>query len=320
MSFVAVGVIGGMAVMGAVGGGMKSGPDLKRYGRDESQKAYEAYRNLVSKGPGAQDITAATDASRGYAEQLNRTASSGLYDQAAGNRLAEQQFAGQRQQLAQSLQDQMAVANRAASSAGRSSNDPILRARLGAEAMRQTAGMNAAQASAAQDLGRQNTLDTLNLSGQRVNALQGLADQAFAGQQNLFGMGQNLFSMDMGEASYEASRGGGAKGAITGLVSGAGAGLQMMTGLGGLGIGPGAGKPPAPGGGPAPAGGYSGGGMPMMSAPQMSQPNYMQYFNPANFAQSYGPPTSAMSYPGIGRTFAPMSQPSVFGPNSMSWK
>jgi hypothetical protein len=219
------------AGIGAIGGALKSGPDANMYGRNEAGKTYEAYKNLVGKGPGGADVTASVDATRGFANTLNNVASNGLYDQAAGNRLAEQQFAGQRQALAQSIQDQMAVANRAASSAGRSTNDPILRARLGAEAMRQSAAMNAQQSSAAMDLGRQSTMDMLSLQGQRVNTLQGLAEQAFAGQQNLFGMGQNLFGMDMGAAQYENSRGGGLKGAITGGITGAGAGLQLATGF-----------------------------------------------------------------------------------------
>lgn len=333
MAFVAA-AVGGGALLGAIGGSLKSGPDANMYGRDQAQKAMEAYRNLVAKGPGEADVGNAYNASKDYANTLNNVASRGLYDTAAGNRLAEQQFAGQRQALAQSIQDQMAVANRAASAAGRSSNDPILRARLGAEAMRQTASMNAQQSSAAMDLGRQATTDMLSLQGQRVNTLQGLAEQAFAGQQNLFGMGQNLFSMDMGAAQYEQSRGGGLKGAITGAITGAGAGMQMATGFSGMsnatnmtnaGVAAmnrmGA---PAPVMGPAPA---------MAPAPVQAAPAFNPaYFNPANFAQ--GPASlPASSVPRYGPSdlnymrsyFSPFSLPSapngaLGAPNSFLFK
>lgn len=237
MSFVAVGVIGGMAAMGAIGGAMKSGPDANTYGRQEAGSAYDAYKNLVGKGPGEQDVTNSYNATRDYSTVVGNLANTGLYNSSEGNRLAEMQFAPQRQALAQSLQDQMAQANRAASAAGRSSNDPILRARLGAEQMRQSASLSAAQSSAAMDLGRQSTMDMLAMRGQQVNTLQGLASQAFSNQQNLFNMGSQIQQMDMGNAQYEQSRGGGWKGGLTGAITGAGAGMQMMTGFGGMGGG-----------------------------------------------------------------------------------
>lgn len=100
--------------------------------------------------------------------------------------------------------------------------------------MRETAGLQAQQQAAAMDLGRQSTLDMLSLQGQRVNTLGNLSAQAFANQSNLFNMNQNLFNMDLSAAGYENSRGGGLKGAISGALTGAGAGLQFATGLGNI--------------------------------------------------------------------------------------
>ncbi len=233
MSFAVVAVAGG-AGLGALAGSIKSGSAANMYGRGESQKAYDAYKNLVGAGPGQQDVTNSVNANRDYSTVLGNLANTGLYNSSEGNRLAEMQFAPQRQALAQSLQDQMATANRAASAAGRSSNDPILRARLGAEAMRQTATLNSAQYSASMDLGRQSTVDMLGMRGQQVGVLQGMADQAFGNQSNLFNMGSQLQQMDNNAASYESSRGGGLKGAITGGISGAAAGMQMATGFSGM--------------------------------------------------------------------------------------
>lgn len=331
MSFAIV-AVAGMAALGAAAGSMKSGPDSNNYGRGTSGDALEAYKNLVAKGPGAADVTAAYDAKKNYNTILADKASNGLYDSAAGNRLADQQFAGARQSLAQSLQDQMAIANRSASAAGRSTNDPILRARLGAEAMRAKAGLAAQQGSAAMELGRQNTLDSLNMGSQRVNLLQGMADQAFQGQRNIFDMGSQIQQMDMASAQYEQSRGGGLKGLLTGAVTGAGAGMQMVSGFGGMGGGGGG----MPGGmadsssftmpqmgsqfGRAPAAmgtGWSGG---MSAAPQFpsnpfggsSSAYNPAYFNQANFAgaTSFGPQNAP---PRMGMT-------SAFGPNSFQYK
>jgi hypothetical protein len=293
---------GAGALLGGIGGLFKSGPDMNMFGRNASVDAFNAYKNLAANGPGAKDVTAAYDSAQDYSKLLGNVASNGLYDSAAGNRLAEQQFAPQRQALAQSLQDQMAQANRAASAAGRSTNDPILRARLGAEAMRQTASLSSQQSSAAMDLGRQSTLDMLNTRGQQTNLLQSLAQEAFSNQNTLFGMGSNIQQMDSNQAQYENSRGGGLKGAITGAITGAGAGLQMAQGFANIdnagkiadstasfnkalpGILTNMSKMGANMTGPSPA------SVPMQMAPS---PSMSPYFNPMNFAQNQA---SAMNY------------------------
>lgn len=228
------------ALAGGIGGAIKKGPKMQlsalgQEGQASSLAALQAYRNLVGVGPNATDVSASLDASRGFANQLNNISSSGLYDMAAGNRLAQQQFGGQRQAMEQQFQDQMTQANRSAAMSGRSSNDPILRARLAQEQSRQSAMLNAQQSSAAVDLGRQSTTDMLGLQGQRVGLLQGLSDQAFGNQQNLFGMGSSALQQDFGRqlasAQYEQSRGGGIGGALTGMAAGAGAGAQMGQGM-----------------------------------------------------------------------------------------
>jgi hypothetical protein len=309
MAFAAV-AIGGGAAIGALGGFLSKGPDLSAAGQQAngySQDSLNAYRNLVQSGPGAEDVGNATAASRSYAQSLNNASSTGLYNSTRGAQLAEQQFAPQRQALAQAMQDQISQANRAASSAGRSSNDPILRARLGAEAMRQTASLSAQQNSAAMDLGRQSTIDSLSLQGQQVNTLQGLSQQAFSNQGNLFNMSQTQLQSQLAlRDSDKRNGGGGWLGALTGALAGAGAGAQMASGFGGAG-----GAAGAAGGakvasasssvGPSQIFGAASGVANNLTAPA---PANQAYFNPSNFANA-----------AYGQT--PSSAPQ-FGPSSMS--
>ena len=239
--------LGGGALLGAIGGGIKKGPDYTSIGVDprSSQYANDAlmrFQQYAAAGPGQQDVTAATEAGRGFASTLQGFANNGLFNMQQGRALAEQQFAGQRTALGQTFQDQLAQANRQAAISGRGGNDPILKARLAVEQSRQSAQLNADQQAAAVNLGRQSSLDTIGLLSQRYGALQGLSQQAFGNQQNLFGMASQQRGLDLqqrgqdiqqslGAAQYEASRGGGLQGALTGGISGLSAGITAAGGL-----------------------------------------------------------------------------------------
>lgn len=235
--------IGGMAALGAIGGALKKGPNIQQsalsaQAQEDSLNALNAYRNLAAVGPGASDVSAATNTSRQYAQTLGNFAQNGLYNQQQGNLLAEQQFAGQRTALEQTFQDQLQSANRQAAISGRGANDPILRARLAVEQSRQSSLLNANQSSAAMNLGRQFSLDQIAVGGQQVNTLNSLANQAYANQQNLFQMGQTALAGErnyaLQSAGYEAQRGGGLLGGLTGAISGASAGLNMAGGISSL--------------------------------------------------------------------------------------
>ena len=235
----AAAAIGG-AVLGGIGGALKKGSSFELSQLGQQAQGYVgqslgAYNNLVQAGPGAQDVTAATNAARGYANTLGNFASGGLYNMSAGNNLAQQQFAGQRTALEQTFQDQLAQANQQAALSGRGQNDPILKARLAQEQSRQSAQLNANQSSAAVDLGRQYSTDQIGLLGQQVSTLQNLGQQAFTNQGNLFNMSNSTLQSErnfgMQNAQYEQSRGGGFAGALNGILAGAGAGLQAGQGL-----------------------------------------------------------------------------------------
>lgn len=224
------------ALAGALGGAIKKGPDLQtsalqNQAQGASSSALTAYQNLAAAGPGQTDVTAALNASRGYATTLGNFAQNGLQNQQQGNLLADQQFAGRRTALEQNFQDQMGSANRQAAISGRGASDPILRARLAVEQTRQSNQLQADQSSAAGQLGRQFSMDQISLGGQQVNTLQGLSQQAYGNQQNLFNMGQLALTSERENAfkvaGYEAGRGGGVMGAITGALGGASAGISM---------------------------------------------------------------------------------------------
>ena len=289
--------IGGGALLGAVGGGIKKGPDLSIDPRS-SQYANDAlmrFQQYAAAGPGQQDVTAATEAGRSFASTLQGFANNGLFNMQQGRALAEQQFAGQRTALGQTFQDQLAQANRQAAISGRGGNDPILKARLAVEQSRQSAQLNADQQAAAVGLGRQSSLDTIGLLGQRYGALQGLSQQAFGNQQNLFGMASQQRGQDLqqalGSAQYEASRGGGLQGALTGGISGLSAGITAAGGLQAL-FGGGA------AGGAAAGGSVSGFSMPQFGSSLMNSAPSLLASSMASRSPAAQVFTPTVAYPG----------------------
>lgn len=224
------GIIGGFAGAQKKGGDFQLGNDGEQ-AQQYMSNSLNAYNNLVQGGPNASDVTNATNASKGYASALQNASQTGGFNMSMGNQLAQQQFAGQRSSMEQSFQDQLAQANRAASLSGRSSNDPILRARLAQDQTRQQAQLSANQSSAAMGLGLQYTQNSLGLQGQQVGVLQGLSNQAFSNQSNLFQMStgayNNSYDKSMTSLSYENSRGGGSQGMMQGMMQGMGAGSAM---------------------------------------------------------------------------------------------
>lgn len=221
------------ALLGAIGGAISSGPTLDQTGTNNMNSAYGAYSNLVSAGATQGDVSNAATAQRTLAADYGKYSANpmSMFDFAGGAQLANQQFTAQRQQLATSLQQQTNQAQQAAASAGRSVYDPILQSRLQGQAMSGTAALNAQQQTASLNYAQQLGQQKIGMEQNQVNTLQGLANQAFSGQQSLFGMGQQQQTNAMSNAQYQMSQGGGIKGALTGLAGGAGAGMQMAGGM-----------------------------------------------------------------------------------------
>lgn len=254
----------GGAVLGGIAGAMSSGDlgPMSQLGVNAQQYSTDAlngYASLAAAGPGIGDYTKGIQSQRDLASTYGNLASSasGMYNFGAGNQLANQAFAGQREALQQSFAQQLQQANNAASRAGRSSNDPILRARLAQAQTQQSAQLAANQSSAAVGFARQSVADQLSGLGQQTQLLAGLGNQALSNQSNLFNMSQGALQNErnygLQVAQNERAAGGGLKGAITGALGGASAGLQAAQGFGG-----GSKNPMGGGGGMDAAGGTTG--------------------------------------------------------------
>jgi len=210
-------------------------------------KSYGELQGMVDAGPGQSDVTAGTNASRGFAEMLQQYSQQGgnlptAQDMASSQGIAENLFSPQRLAMQNAFSDQSIQANRQAALLGRSTNDPILQAKLAQEQTRQSAMLQAHQGAFSQNFALQQPGQRLNFAGQRASILGGLATQAMSNRQSLAAMGQNILSNQQqfqlatarrhgtGSSTSTTESGGGVKGALNAAIGGFGAGMQMMTG------------------------------------------------------------------------------------------
>lgn len=240
---------GGMAVLGGIVGSKskkaRQVTDFERQASGHAQGALNSFASMAAQAGTAQDVAAGAQSQRDLGAILKQYQNGGMYDMAAGKTLSNQVFGTQRQALQMAFQDQMAQANKAAALAGRSSNDPILRAKLAQEHMRQSMALEQSQAQATLDFARQSVTDTIGLAGQRASVLSGLGAQAMGAQNSLFSMAQNALQSERAlswqEQQFQATKGGGFMGALSGAMQGAAAGMAMAQGMGGGGGGGGTG-------------------------------------------------------------------------------
>lgn len=312
----------GGALIGGIAGAKKKPArqvsELERQASANALGSLNSFAQMTAAGANIGDVTAGAQSQRDLGALLKQYQGSGMYDMAAGKTLSNEVFGQQRQALQMAFQDQMAQANKAASLAGRSTNDPILRARLAQEQMRQQMQLNQGQAQATLDFARQSVTDQIGLAGQRASVLGNLGNQAMANQSTLFGMSQNALASERQiswqQQQFDATKGGGWMGALSGAMAGAGAGLSMAQGMGG---GGGAAAPAAGGssgsfGGSFMQGlgqGAAGWGGSQIGASPSTIPFYLQTSNPGA-----GP---AMSSPMFAA--APMTAPAPGAAPSGSW-
>jgi hypothetical protein len=149
-------------------------------------------------------------------------------------------FQAQRLGLQQSMQDQTVAANRQAALSGRSANDPVLRAKLAQEQMRQGSMLDAQQGAFGQQLAMALPGQRLQYAGQRANLAGGLATQAMQNRLTLASMGEGIMNMERDWrlktarhfSTSEQSTGGGIGGAISGGLAGFGTGAAIANGFG----------------------------------------------------------------------------------------
>ncbi len=255
-----VAIVAGAALAGGVAGAMgskKSSSGTSGLNLDEASalenKAtssigtnFDQLTGLTNAGPGQQDVTAATGASRSFAEMLQQMSQTGglpgQEDIAAAGGVAQNLFQPQRVAQQQAFQDAITQSNQQAAILGRSQNDPILAAKLQQENLRQRALLEANQGATQQQLALQLPGQRAQYAGQSADVLGGLATQAFRNRAALLEAGSNIQSQErqfrlntaQKYSNIEEKSGGGLGGAITGAIGGAGAGASMAGGLGSM--------------------------------------------------------------------------------------
>lgn len=323
MSWVAIAVGAGTAVAGAVAGAV--GGDSKQINEQSiiidpetglekrsnqiQQQQLEQINQLVEAGPGTQDVTAATGASRSLADLIARFQSTGglpgQSDIQQSQQFAQAAFRPQQVALEQAFEDQSAAAQRNAAIQGRSGTDPVLQARLAAEQTRQQNFLGAQQGAFANQLAMQAPQRQIGLAGARADVLGGLATQAMSNRSSLLSLGNQLRQQERqfrlatatrrSETSQEVGAGDRAAAAISGGISGFGAGVGMAGGVGQV-------SSMFSGGlGSSGGGGGGGGGV----APQQ--------FNPGFAGQASGIGVAAPNF-----AMAPFTQQPMFGPGNQA--
>ena len=215
---------------------------LENYGQGMLQGNAQQLSDLVSKGPGAQDVENATGSARDLASILDQYSKGGYLpgekDIATGNDLASKLFQAQRVQLGQNFQDQTNQFNQQAALMGRDPMDPVFRNKLAQEQTRQGAMLDAQQGSFATQLAMDSPLQRLNFASQKAQVQGGLASQALANRQALAAMGEGIMNTERNFRLQTATRwgnqssDGGLAGAINGGLAGLGVGAGLAKGFG----------------------------------------------------------------------------------------
>jgi len=253
----ALAIAGGGALLGGIGGaipqksssssGITTAPvtHLEGISYNNLLKTYPELIELFGKGPGAQDVADSLVTQQGLAAAYDRaSARGGLPDQndiGAANRFAHDMFAARRLGLQQSMQDQMTSYNRQLAASGRDINDPIARARFYEQQQRAESMLGAEQQGYASQLALALPQQRLGYQAQAAQVRDALATQALQNRANLLGLGSNLmnaeraFRVETGTRWGEQKSGGGFGGALTGLIGGATAGINIAGGLNSMG-------------------------------------------------------------------------------------
>jgi hypothetical protein len=213
-------LIGG-AALGALGGmGQKGETQLNTSGLDKALQGLAGYQPTAQnfKGTwGGQDIqmgalkdvqglSGGQYAQQAFGAQNDLANLYGQYQQSGGlpnqqdlsasNAFAAQQFAPQQVALQQAFQTQIQQANQHAALSGRSTNDPILRAKLAQEQTRQQAQLQAQQGAFAGQTAMGLSDKRLQFAEGRSNALSSQLQSRIGLAQNIFGLGTQVASQD----------------------------------------------------------------------------------------------------------------------------
>jgi hypothetical protein len=221
-----------------------------KYADEDIFKQYQGLNDLVGKGPGESDVTAGLDSTRGLASMLDLYRSTGGLpnesDMNTARNYSNDIFAAQQTALDQGFEQQNIQANRLAAQLGRPVNDPILRAKLAQDQIKQQQMLESQKRGFTSEFAQNLPMQRLGFTAQLADVRNSLASQAMANRQALLGVGQSIQTNERNFRLQQSNRwqtgkntqesGGGLSGAIGGFMSGVGM-LGSIAGMGGGGGG-----------------------------------------------------------------------------------
>lgn len=216
----------------------RSGLETDAYNSQVS--SFQDLLKLVQGGPGQAEVDSNLSFQNSFAKQLQamlgKIGNQTQADVQNNFGQAQQLFAPQQTALNQQFADQTTASNRLSARLGRAGNDPIMRNKLMQEQTRQQTMLNSQIGSYGQQLPQIQAQQAVELGGALSNLRGGLASQALQNRQTLMGMGNQLAQAERNYRLQAAGRttnslqetidGGGFKGAVGGLLGGAGMGAQ----------------------------------------------------------------------------------------------
>jgi hypothetical protein len=242
-SAVNAGLFGGM-VDGQFQLGAKSRPAVAAQPGFLEQN-FGTIQGMVGAGPGQSDIQRGVESQRSLADMFQQYSQSGGWanqqDIAQSQQFAGQMFNPQRVAMQQAFQDQQTQADRQAALMGRSTNDPILRAKLAQEQTRQGSLLEAQQGAYGAQLAQQQPDRRLGYAQQGAAVQGDLATQAMRNRLALSSLGESMLGRERNFRLQSAGStstsfgesGGGFKGFMEGAFGGAGAAGKIFSGFGG---------------------------------------------------------------------------------------
>lgn len=254
--FTMMALTGGMGALGAVAGGKKKNESSitgissiadanasELMGGQLTDEQLKQLQGLVSQGPGAQDVTAGLESSRGLASMLEKLSQSGglpgQEDIASAQGFANDIFAPQRQALDVTFKDEAERVAQLSAQLGRPVNDPILQAKLARSKGEQVGQLEAQKGAFSAEQARALPMQRLDFTNQLAGVRSGIASQAMSNRMALLSLGSQLkdsernFRLQTATRRTSGQSGGGVSEAISGGLAGVGVGASLF-GSGGI--------------------------------------------------------------------------------------
>lgn len=171
---------------------------LEQSATERMRDNYTGFSEDMAKSFNGEDVARGAQSSRDYATLLEQFKNGGFLpsteDFDTANKFTNNAFAAQQTGLEQMFEDQTTQANRQAALMGRSQNDPVLRAKLAQEQMRQQQMLNSQKTAASSEFALQLPGQRLGYAGQLADVRNQLASQAMMNRQALLSLGSQIQS------------------------------------------------------------------------------------------------------------------------------